>query len=118
MKNVLTIIACAFCINAGACELTSEYLALRVEAAKEIRQLYRQCKKAADAHFFYKAVAECIKEGKGKKVAGGCFHVVGYEETHSSADIEHCELLKPSSDQFIAYLHQVSQQKGVKKCIH
>ena len=103
--------------SALACELTPEYIKLRSEVTKEIRESYRSCLKATKAHFFYKAVARCIEEGRGKNIGGGCYHVVGYEVIHEERELEHCKILEPTIEQSIEYLQVVAKEKGITKCL-
>ena len=56
-------------------------------------------------------------EGRAKNVAGGCYHVVGYEQTSTQEDYEHCDILKPSIDEIKEYLDEFVKQKNIKKCI-
>ncbi len=103
--------------SALACDFTPEYIKLRSEVTKEIRESYRSCIKATSAHFFYKAVSKCIEEGRGENIAGGCYHVVGYEVTHEEMELAHCEILKPTNEQSIEYLQAVAKERGIAKCL-
>jgi len=42
--------------------------------------------------------------------------VVGYEVTHDESEHEHCEVLKPTAEQFAAYLQEIAKEKAIKKC--
>lgn len=105
-----------FSFSGFACELTPEYSKLRAEVSEEIRDPYNSCTKAARAHFFYKAVAKCREAGRGKNIGGGCFHIAGYEVNHDEGELDHCKILKPTTDQFIEYLNVVAKEKGIEKC--
>ena len=105
-----------FSFTSSACELTSEYKDLRRQVTDEVRASYRECIKTTKSYFFYKAVAECMDEGRGVDVAGGCYHIVGYEVTYQPEDIEHCSVLKPTAEQFAEYMEIASEEKGVQRC--
>jgi len=115
--RTLPLIIFMFFFNAHACELTPEYKDLRNEAWKEIHSPYESCKKSSRSYFFYKAVAKCMEKGGGQNVAGGCFHIVGYQKTHDPADLEHCEIMKPSDEQIIEYFQELVKDRGVQKCV-
>ncbi|KZN58607.1 hypothetical protein N473_04040 [Pseudoalteromonas luteoviolacea CPMOR-1] len=102
--------------NSFACELTAEYRSLRSEVTKQIREPYNSCIKSTRAHFYYKAVAKCKEEGRGENIGGGCYHIVGYEQTHDEKELEHCKILKPTIEQSKEHLKLVAKKKGIKKC--
>ena len=106
-----------FGFNVFACELSPEYIELRNDFAHKIREPYNSCKKATNSHLFYKAVVKCKEEGRGENIAGGCYHVVGYEVTHDKTELEHCEVLKPTTAQSIKHLEEYSKEKGISKCV-
>ncbi|WP_040523616.1 hypothetical protein [Aliiglaciecola lipolytica] len=102
--------------NNFACELTTDYKKLRAEVTNEIRASYNSCLKSTKAYFFYKAVAKCEEERRGKNIGGGCYHAVGYEITHDESELKHCKILKPTMDQSIEYLKQVAKEKKIERC--
>ncbi|MBU2969072.1 hypothetical protein KO527_06905 [Pseudoalteromonas sp. C2R02] len=114
--RIILVLLFFLSFNSFACELTTEYKKLRAEVTKEIRSSYNSCLKSTKAYFFYKAVAKCEEEERGKNIGGGCYHVVGYEVTHDESELNHCKILKPTTAQSIEYLEQVAKNKKVEKC--
>ncbi|WP_125719011.1 hypothetical protein [Pseudoalteromonas rubra] len=103
-------------LNSFACELTAEYKSLRSEVTKQIREPYNSCIKSTRAYFYYKAVAKCKEEGRGENIGGGCYHIVGYELMHDKNELEHCKILKPTTEQSKEYLEYSVKKRGIKKC--
>jgi len=115
MRIILTLVF-FISFSSFACELTGDYRKARIETRAELYKEYRTCKKAANSNAFYKAVAECKKEGRGKNVGGGCFHVVGYELVTTDKLTQHCEIFKPTNKDLNAYLEYHISEKSIKKC--
>jgi hypothetical protein len=64
-----------------SCELTKDYQSARSEAYRTVRgpeSPYSKCKDSMNEAHYWKAVAKCEVEGKGKNVGGGCQHIAGY----------------------------------------
>ncbi|GAA5188893.1 hypothetical protein [Ferrimonas gelatinilytica] len=106
-----------FSLSGHACKLNPEYKKLRAELTKEVREPYNSCIKSTRAYFFYKAVAKCEQEGRGKDISGGCYHVVGYEETHDESELNHCKVLKPTTEEFVALLKANAEHQTIKRCL-
>jgi hypothetical protein len=115
MRIVLTL-ALFFSFGSLACELTGDYQKARIHVRAELYKEYKSCKKAANSDAFYKAVAVCKKEGRGKDIGGGCFHVVGYELVTTDKLTEHCEIFKPTNDDLDAYLAYHVKENTIEKC--
>lgn len=114
--RIILVILFFLSFNSYSCELSTEYKKLRAEVTKEIRSSYNSCLKSTKAYFFYKAVAKCKEEERGKNIGGGCYHIVGYEVTHDESELNHCKILKPTTAQSIEYLQQVAKDKKIEKC--
>ena len=114
--KIITILLAAFSSHSFACELTEEYKQARTNAYREANEGYRACVASVGAYFHYKAVAKCTKEGRGKNVAGGCYHVAGYEQTKTPENSEHCKVLKPTVEQVKEYFNSVVSEQNITKC--
>ena len=115
--RIMLVFLFFFSVNSYACELSADYKKLRAEVMEEIHSSYKSCLKSTNSYFFYKAVAKCIEEERGKNIGGGCYHIVGYEVTHDEYELNHCNVLKPTTAQSIEYLQQVAKDKKMEKCL-
>ena len=115
MRIILTLVL-FITFNSLACELTADYRKARIKVRAELYEEYKSCKKAANSDVFYRAVAECKKEGRGKNIGGGCFHIVGYELITTKKLTEHCEIFKPTYNELDAYLEYYIREKSIQKC--
>ena len=106
-----------------SCELTKDYQNARIKAYRVVRgseSPYSKCKDTMNEAHYWKAVAKCEIEGKGKNVGGGCQHVAGYQSLRIKVDVSHCEVLKPKEwkKEVKAYLEYFVESKHIVKCKH
>ncbi|WP_196140456.1 hypothetical protein [Aliikangiella sp. G2MR2-5] len=106
------------------CELTEEYKAARTEAFMWIQgseSPFLKCESSVLEAVYWKAVAACVKEGKGKNIGGGCHHMVGHGQyPREDSDDSHCEIFRieePKKAMKELLEHYVKVRKIVK-CKH
>ncbi|MDN3652525.1 hypothetical protein QWY77_07070 [Thalassotalea ponticola] len=115
MRTILILVLLAT-FSSAACELTVEYRKARIKVRADIHQEYRNCDKAAKSDAYYKAVSICKAEGRGKNIAGGCFHIVGYELVTTKELTAHCEIFKPKNGDLDRYLEYYMEENSIQKC--
>lgn len=115
--KIYLIFLILFTSSSFSCELTKEYRELRSSLRKEAYESYNECKDSTRSYFYYQAVAKCKAEGKGENVGGGCFHIVGYQQTYTEKDIEHCNIFKPTIEQMKKYLNFIVKRDNISKCM-
>ncbi len=99
-----------------SCDLTEEYEKARVEAYREAHEAYWSCEASVRSYFYYKTVAKCASEDRGKDVTGGCFHLAGYEQTSTEKDFQHCKVLKPATEQVVEYFEAIVREQNITRC--
>ncbi|PWK53323.1 hypothetical protein [Pleionea mediterranea] len=122
--KLLIAVSWAFAMNivyAQECEYTKEYSNL-VEDVKESligsKSEYFKCKESIRVANYWKAIANCTKQGRGNSVAGGCYHIVGNSTEKNEISNKHCDALKPIDFESTMYFNIKHQQRkyNIKKC--
>ncbi|MDE1465570.1 hypothetical protein [Spartinivicinus poritis] len=114
--KIIAILLTLLSSNSFACELTEEYQQVRSKVYQEANESYQACVASVRAYFYYKAVAKCTEEVRGKNIAGGCYHFVGYEQTSTAKDSVHCEALKLTKEQIQGYFDSVVKKQNITMC--
>ena len=100
--------------------MTDEYKAARKEVYTKSRELaapFTECKDSMNKAYYWKAVAECSKQGLGKNIGGGCGHLVSYGNfPMEEVDVSHCEIFKVPIEVIQKYRNELKQQINVQKC--
>lgn len=100
----------------ATCKITSEYAELREQAAETLKKPYDQCLSSAKNAKYWKAVSNCLVDAKSETTTE-CEKLVAHAQYPAEyVSTEHCEILKPSFEQFKSLLNELREQSSVKKC--
>ena len=97
MKYCFLLIALVFndTLASDECTITKAYMDTKIEAFKAIREPYNNCRDSMIEAYYWKAVAKCVSEGKGKNIGGGCSHLVSSGSyPREKYDMSHCDIFK------------------------
>ena len=99
------------------CSLTDEYVEARKEAKEVVTIPYKKCKSAMREAYYWKAVAYCVSEEKGRNIGGGCSHLVNNGSYPTEYyDIRHCEILRWKDGDIKRYFEHLIEERNIKKC--
>ena len=115
--RVLILVSLSFSAFANdSCERTKEYVELRDEIFKLVNKPYKECKSTTNRATHWKAVASCMADGQGADAFECGSLVENQEYPLDYANLEHCELLKPSLEFFKQTLHEIADAKEIIEC--
>ena len=99
------------------CAITKAYKDARIEVFKAIREPYNNCRDSMREAYYWKAVAKCVSEGKGKNIGGGCGHLVSSGSYRTEKyDMSHCDIFKWDKSDFNNYFEHLIETREIEKC--
>lgn len=101
------------------CAFTQEYYIARYETRKTLNEPLNLCRDSAHEAIYWKSMAKCHSEGKGKNVGGGCGHLVsngGFGFSNENVDVSHCDVFRWKKSDITDHLKHLIKIGKLIKC--
>ena len=99
-------------------EFTPEYIQLRSELLHESRIPFDRCNKKATYEFYRKTYETCLTENVSEKRVQQCKRKTEKKIAIARQEMDpanHCNILKPTNEQFLNKLDNIASQKNISK---
>jgi len=115
MNNLSFILFFFISFSSFSCEMTDEYLELRSLISDSQFKPYKNCVNASNESSYWTGVSNCILDARGQSVSE-CEQLVSHRSDNYSEQAKHCEVLKPTLDDFKNALLESAYTKNISKC--